>query len=81
MNKLPQNSANPLFYCAHCKQDVKNNCHEYFNADSGKYTRTCKLCGNIIVSMKIGRNAPCPCGSGKKYKKCHLIKIKNESTR
>ena len=21
---------------------------------------------------KIGRNAPCPCGSGKKYKKCHL---------
>lgn len=21
--------------------------------------------------QKIGRNAPCPCGSGKKYKKCH----------
>ncbi|NLH43877.1 MAG: hypothetical protein GX448_18720, partial [Planctomycetes bacterium] len=21
--------------------------------------------------MKIARNAPCPCGSGKKYKKCH----------
>jgi SEC-C motif len=20
---------------------------------------------------KIGRNDPCPCGSGKKYKKCH----------
>ena len=20
---------------------------------------------------KIGRNEPCPCGSGKKYKKCH----------
>jgi preprotein translocase subunit SecA len=20
---------------------------------------------------KIGRNQPCPCGSGKKYKKCH----------
>lgn len=20
---------------------------------------------------KIGRNAPCPCGSGKKYKRCH----------
>ena len=24
--------------------------------------------------MKIGRNAPCPCGSGKKYKKCCLNK-------
>ena len=21
--------------------------------------------------MKVGRNAPCPCGSGKKYKRCH----------
>ena len=24
--------------------------------------------------MKIGRNDPCPCGSGKKYKKCCLNK-------
>ena len=23
--------------------------------------------------VKIGRNAPCPCGSGKKYKKCCLL--------
>lgn len=23
--------------------------------------------------MKTGRNEPCPCGSGKKYKKCCLI--------
>ena len=22
------------------------------------------------VSNKVGRNDPCPCGSGKKYKKC-----------
>ncbi|MFC1990187.1 SEC-C metal-binding domain-containing protein [Chloroflexota bacterium] len=21
--------------------------------------------------MKIGRNAPCPCGSGKKFKRCY----------
>jgi len=26
--------------------------------------------------MKIGRNEPCPCGSGKKYKKCCLNKAK-----
>lgn len=25
----------------------------------------------IKVGEKIGRNDPCPCGSGKKYKKCH----------
>jgi hypothetical protein len=29
--------------------------------------------------MKVGRNQPCPCGSGKKYKKCCLSK-KNVST-
>ena len=24
-----------------------------------------------VISDKVPRNAPCPCGSGKKYKKCH----------
>ncbi len=24
-----------------------------------------------VAQVKIGRNDPCPCGSGKKYKKCH----------
>jgi preprotein translocase subunit SecA len=25
----------------------------------------------VSVEEKVGRNDPCPCGSGKKYKKCH----------
>ena len=25
----------------------------------------------VAMSLKVGRNEPCPCGSGKKYKKCH----------
>jgi preprotein translocase subunit SecA len=25
----------------------------------------------VRVEEKIGRNDPCPCGSGKKYKQCH----------
>lgn len=25
----------------------------------------------VKVEKKVGRNDPCPCGSGKKYKKCH----------
>ncbi|MCT4632995.1 MAG: SEC-C metal-binding domain-containing protein [Firmicutes bacterium] len=28
----------------------------------------------VIKEEKIGRNDPCPCGSGKKYKKCCLNK-------
>ena len=27
--------------------------------------------GSQAVSGKVPRNAPCPCGSGRKYKKCH----------
>ena len=25
----------------------------------------------VATEPKVGRNDPCPCGSGKKYKKCH----------
>ncbi|SKC91611.1 SEC-C metal-binding domain-containing protein [Maledivibacter halophilus] len=28
----------------------------------------------VVNDKKIGRNEPCPCGSGKKYKKCCLNK-------
>ena len=28
-----------------------------------------------IINEKPGRNDPCPCGSGKKYKKCHGFKV------
>lgn len=27
---------------------------------------------NVVLRKKIGRNEPCPCGSGMKYKKCCL---------
>ena len=27
--------------------------------------------GTVVAAEKVGRNEPCPCGSGKKFKKCH----------
>lgn len=33
-----------------------------------------KVAGGQRHHIKIGRNAPCPCGSGKKYKKCCIDK-------
>ena len=30
------------------------------------------LHSGFIMNARIGRNDPCPCGSGKKYKHCHL---------
>ena len=29
-----------------------------------------KKSGTVIIGKKVGRNDPCPCGSGKKYKYC-----------
>ena len=29
--------------------------------------------GTIVAADKVGRNEPCPCGSGKKFKKCHGV--------
>ena len=43
----------------------------------GFHYDTCKADGSDVVfvdengePLKVGRNDPCPCGSGKKYKKC-----------
>lgn len=32
--------------------------------------KTAKTRNTVVKGKKIGRNDPCPCGSGKKYKKC-----------
>ena len=29
--------------------------------------------GTVVAGDKVGRNEPCPCGSGKKFKKCHGV--------
>ena len=34
----------------------------------------------VVKDHKIGRNDPCPCGSGLKYKKCCLNSGKYETT-
>ena len=33
-------------------------------------TRKWRLSGQAVSEKTVGRNDPCPCGSGKKYKKC-----------
>ena len=58
---------------------VKNSIFGTFDNEADKVSvetplATGKQYGNqpIVKGAKIGRNAPCPCGSGKKYKKCCL---------
>jgi hypothetical protein len=33
-------------------------------------TKLQRLSGTVVKEKETGRNEPCPCGSGKKYKKC-----------
>ena len=46
-------------------QDYAANQNDYFDP-SGPVKQE-----PVRVEPKIGRNDPCPCGSGKKYKQCH----------
>lgn len=39
---------------------------------SSEFSQTDDGVGTIRGSKRVGRNDPCPCGSGKKYKKCCL---------
>ena len=39
--------------------------------ESGPAVKVSPPAGGSGKKSEIGRNAPCPCGSGKKYKKCH----------
>ena len=50
-----------MYYCPDCHPDMD---------------RVCPECGRVYPDANLksagtpSRNAPCPCGSGKKYKKC-----------
>ena len=44
---------------------------EKINLDTSKQDN---MINKLELSDKIGRNSPCPCGSGLKYKKCHGLK-------
>jgi preprotein translocase subunit SecA len=39
---------------------------QFVGGDGGAATKK-----QVIKGERVGRNDPCPCGSGKKYKKCH----------
>lgn len=41
------------------------------NNPQNQDTREVQKTAPVRVEQKIGRNDPCPCGSGKKYKACH----------
>lgn len=56
-------------------KELKRKINENENIIAHKEAKIASLQNKInqllSISPKVGRNDPCPCGSGKKYKKCH----------
>ncbi len=48
---------------------------EYSHGDKGQIEHFLEIVD--IARHNPGRNDPCPCGSGKKYKKCHLGEVES----
>jgi uncharacterized protein len=44
--------------------------YQYFRSQREAYAGTTFTHEPRHTASKVGRNDPCPCGSGKKYKKC-----------
>lgn len=60
-NRLEQNISGGMYYVRYPDRRRKQEVIFEGGYDSGPYVR---------MQPKVGRNDPCPCGSGKKYKKC-----------
>ncbi len=57
----------PNKQAARSRQSTPHRASKYDNKTSAEFASQ-EAMGTM---PKVGRNAPCPCGSGKKYKKCH----------
>ena len=53
------------------KNDHETSRPEINTPKNSKPNQVVKKTQPVRVEQKINRNDPCPCGSGKKYKKCH----------
>ncbi len=74
----PVNAANTLRHWAMFEDNSESEVSEKSKKDFEKMLRAMKRESHQpAVMKKIGRNDPCPCGSGKKYKFCCLNKPKD----
>ena len=73
--KIPPKKSVPLqFIHPEASSAVKNtisNADGQENPDVTEESVTAPARPAVPGEKKVGRNDPCPCGSGKKYKKCH----------
>lgn len=80
MHGLPMHSFNPLFEGAtrlvESDAGQKEIDEAYKKAIEERIEARRKLEEEFLTYKGTGRNDKCPCGSGKKYKQCHLDKFR-----
>jgi SEC-C motif domain protein len=73
----PDDDAGVVEFKASYVQDGESKVHHEVSSFIKKAGRWLFKSGKVVTeqvtraSPKVGRNEPCPCGSGKKYKHCH----------
>ena len=55
----------------HAQVALRRNRQQLAHAHRAGATAESTSVKQVLRGEKVGRNAPCPCGSGKKYKRCH----------
>ncbi len=66
--RVKANNANPIVMTAGDRQSFPTGVGDGVTGQKSQV----KSHRSKVTGQKVGRNDPCPCGSGKKYKKCHL---------
>lgn len=73
-NGRPEDEHGLVEFVAHYRMNGKDQVHHEtssFTKRDGRWYYVDGIMGTLPrTSPKVGRNDPCPCGSGKKYKKC-----------
>ncbi len=49
--------------------------YKSFSEARRAYAMRMKRASTVQSSLRVGRTEPCPCGSGKKYKRCCLLAV------
>jgi preprotein translocase subunit SecA len=77
----PREIAAPLHVPTRAPQTTIDALEKEFARKKERELKAAQMAGGSVASApsqrrtgdKVGRNDPCPCGSGKKYKKCHGV--------
>jgi preprotein translocase subunit SecA len=71
LETIQHDVANTIFHVSLAQRDARAPESPMAKAGLGSKGNSKPKAAAAVAGKKVGRNDPCPCGSGKKYKYCH----------